>query len=542
MQPGGGRGAAARRPRPSLCGRGPMIIILPSLVAMMVSLGLRTAASQGPREPRRAVTDDLPSAAAAAFAQGRLPLHAGVVLPYPPALKSTRPLRYRTQGVDTNRTLRESAAGIIFVGAAIGAGYITAAVPSSSPQPLCQSPCARGPVGCGGLPAAPTTRCGCAADGSQLVLACQAGSITAVTFAAVGTPTGMASCANFTRGRCDGDPATARAYVRKLCVGKKNCTLVADIGTFNGGRDPCVGTLKHAMVAVVCSDAQQPPPPPEQHPSGMDPYPGNAIPHWQTGVHTAARYRALAKQEYDQASPENACKFDATETTEGKFSFQGCDLLANFSRSSATMNGSYFGTAVVWGIALPGWIQHTHWNETGLSAAMQEHIEGVMARYAQGPLAMESVVLVNEAASNMLQPGTPQDGMFKHTVYYPTVPDYVALAFTAAQKAAPAVKLFYNDYGWAVGDRFDVVFSIMKNLTQRQPRVPVSGVGLQMHCDVGSFGSEPTEFAQQLSRNIANITSSFDLDFRITVRCQHCVLGMDWFYHCDTDFRHRRWT
>ena len=47
---------------------------------------------------------------------------------------------------------------------------------------------------------------------------------------------------------------------------------------------------------------------------------------------------------------------------------------------------------------------------------MVKHVTGFMRHYAAGPLAMESVVLVNEAASNKLSIGAPQDGMFKHTL------------------------------------------------------------------------------------------------------------------------------
>ena len=52
---------------------------------------------------------------------------------------------------------------------------------------------------------------------------------------------------------------------------------------------------------------------------------------------------------------------------------------------------------------------------------MIEHVTGFMRHYAAGPRAMESVVLVNEAASNKLSIGSPQDGMFKHTlcVHFP---------------------------------------------------------------------------------------------------------------------------
>ena len=60
---------------------------------------------------------------------------------------------------------------------------------------------------------------------------------------------------------------------------------------------------------------------------------------------------------------------------------------------------------------------------------------------------MASMVLVNEAANNGLQLGKLEDGMWKGTLYYPMIPDYVAIAFEAARIAAPHIKLFYNDYG-----------------------------------------------------------------------------------------------
>ena len=62
------------------------------------------------------------------------------------------------------------------------------------------------------------------------------------------------------------------------------------------------------------------------------------------------------------------------------------------------MNASYFGTTVVWGIALPSWISKGHFNRSQLTAHMVEHIRGIMSHYDKGPLKMESMVLVNGAA------------------------------------------------------------------------------------------------------------------------------------------------
>lgn len=378
-------------------------------------------------------------------AGGRL-AGAVVSLPYPAhiARGAARPLLYKTLGVDANQTLRQAANGVVKMGTAIGEGYVMDATPSVD-QPTCQRKCAQ----TGGCidPSNAYTLCGCAPDGTKVVLNCTgSGTITAVTFSAIGTPDG--NCGNFSDGECTGQSSAATAYVAKQCVGKHSCSLSADINTFNSGKDPCYGVSKHVAVAVTCSTPQPPLPPPpplEQAPSGMNPYPSNVLPKWKKGIHTAATYRAVASREYDMTSPENACKFDATEPTAGRFDWAGCDLLANVTNIG--MNASYFGTTVVWGIALPSWISHGHYNRSELTAHMVEHIGAIMSRYDSGPLKMESMVLANEAASNGLQLGKLEDGMWKRTLYYPTIPDYVAIAFEAARIAAPHVKLFYNDYG-----------------------------------------------------------------------------------------------
>ena len=81
-----------------------------------------------------------------------------------------------------------------------------------------------------------------------MILNCTGGTVSGVKFAAVGTPTG--TCGNFSYGKCTGDPATAKAYVAKQCVGKSSCSLSADIKTFAAGKDPCYGKV-HTQSAVA---------------------------------------------------------------------------------------------------------------------------------------------------------------------------------------------------------------------------------------------------------------------------------------------------
>jgi hypothetical protein len=116
--------------------------------------------------------------------------------------------------------------------------------------------------------------CGCAVDGGTIQLSCaggggRGGKITAVVFAAIGTPTG--ACGHFARGKCDGDPTKAESAVRAACVGQSECALPCDIQHFNGGTDPCWGVVKHVAVQVSCSTPQPPAPPPPPAPAPPTP-------------------------------------------------------------------------------------------------------------------------------------------------------------------------------------------------------------------------------------------------------------------------------
>ena len=94
--------------------------------------------------------------------------------------------------------------------------------------------------------------CGCTPDGKSVTLTCPAGgTVTAVTFASIGTPAG--ACGNLTEGSCRGTQGVAKAAVEKLCLGKNSCTVVADIQHMNGGADPCYGVPKSIAVELQCS-------------------------------------------------------------------------------------------------------------------------------------------------------------------------------------------------------------------------------------------------------------------------------------------------
>lgn len=85
--------------------------------------------------------------------------------------------------------------------------------------------------------------------GVPVTLSCAGGTITNITFASFGTPTGDCRT-GFRLGSCDA--SSSRGVVTELCLGESSCAVTPNAAQF-GGIDPCVGVPKHLAVQVNCS-------------------------------------------------------------------------------------------------------------------------------------------------------------------------------------------------------------------------------------------------------------------------------------------------
>lgn len=91
-----------------------------------------------------------------------------------------------------------------------------------------------------------TTVCATADEGNSATVSCPSGTITAVSFASYGTPTG--TCGAFTAGSCSA--STSSSVVTDQCVGRASCTVAASNSVFG---DPCPNVYKKIAIAATCS-------------------------------------------------------------------------------------------------------------------------------------------------------------------------------------------------------------------------------------------------------------------------------------------------
>jgi endo-1,4-beta-xylanase len=90
---------------------------------------------------------------------------------------------------------------------------------------------------------------------------------------------------------------------------------------------------------------------------------------------------------------------------------------------------------------------------------------------------VQSWDVVNEAIDDK---GTDKPGLRKTLFLDKLGSGYIAEAFRAAHKADPGARLYYNDYGCdGMGPKSDRLFDLLLQL--QAERVPIHGVGLQMH-------------------------------------------------------------
>jgi endo-1,4-beta-xylanase len=194
-------------------------------------------------------------------------------------------------------------------------------------------------------------------------------------------------------------------------------------------------------------------------------------------------YTTILNREFNQVTPENEMKIDATEPNQNQFSYGAADQIVSYARQRGMR---VKGHTLAWHSQQPGWMQQL--SGSALRSAMLNHVRQVVTHFRGQLFAWD---VVNEAFAD----GT--SGARRNSNLQQTGNDWIEAAFREARTADSSVKLCYNDYNtdnWNAA-KTQAVYNMVRDFKNRG--VPIDCVGFQAHFTGGS--SYPSNFRTTLS-------------------------------------------
>ncbi|MCA2219555.1 endo-1,4-beta-xylanase [Wangella sp. NEAU-J3] len=177
-------------------------------------------------------------------------------------------------------------------------------------------------------------------------------------------------------------------------------------------------------------------------------------------------YAGVLNREFNSVTAENEMKWDATEPSQGRFTYTNGDRILNHARANGK---SVRGHALLWHAQQPPWAQSL--SGTALRNAAINHVTQV-ATYYRGKI--HSWDVVNEAFADGNSGGRRDSNLQR------TGNDWIEAAFRAARAADPAAKLCYNDYNTdGINAKSTGIYNMVRDFKARG--VPIDCVGLQSH-------------------------------------------------------------
>ncbi|TFK48163.1 endo-1,4-beta xylanase [Heliocybe sulcata] len=196
---------------------------------------------------------------------------------------------------------------------------------------------------------------------------------------------------------------------------------------------------------------------------------------------------------FGQVTAANAMKWarasphpDATEpSAQGQFTFTAADKIA----TAAKKNGQVLrGHNCVWHNQLPSWVSNGGFSAAQLSSILTTHCSTLVSRYKGQVYSWD---VVNEPFN--------EDGSQRSFVFTNTLgTSYISTVLKAARAADPTAKLYINDFNIEFsGAKSTAMLNLVKSLQSQN--VPIDGIGLQSHFQVGKVPASLKSVMQQFT-------------------------------------------
>jgi endo-1,4-beta-xylanase len=234
-----------------------------------------------------------------------------------------------------------------------------------------------------------------------------------------------------------------------------------------------------------------------------------------------AEYASTLAREFNMLEPEDALKWEIVHPEKNRFDFsQGDQILEFASRNGMKVRGH----TLVWHHQNPRWLTEGNYTSPELTQILQEHIKAVVGHYRSKIFAWD---VVNEAFDESHpgelrstiwndEPGIIKAGEIAASLeprasrnLARTRPEarsaqrpyaYIERCFRWAHEADSRALLFYNDAeAEPINAKSDAIFAMVRDFRQR--RVPIDGVGFQMH--IGNLHPD----IESISSNIERFTA-----------------------------------
>jgi endo-1,4-beta-xylanase len=206
----------------------------------------------------------------------------------------------------------------------------------------------------------------------------------------------------------------------------------------------------------------------------------------------------LAAQQFDMVTPGNEMKWDATEPSNGSYTFGGGDGIVSWAQSHGLR---VRGHNLVWQNQLPSWVSSLPLNQ--VQQAMESHITTEVSHYKGKIYAWD---VVNEPFNG--------DGSLVSDVFYKAMGSgYIADALRTAHAADPGAQLYLNDYSIeGENAKSNAMYSLVQSLLAQG--VPINGVGFESHFILGQVPSSLLANMQRFAALGVNVAVT-ELDDRI---------------------------